>query len=137
MDASAVFASINWLAVVVAAVVGFAIGAPWYGPLFGKAWMRASGVTEEMARSANPAKIYGTTILLNLVVAVSLAMFIGPQGTLASGTFAGFMAGLTYVAAAFGVTYLFEMRPLSLWFINAGYWVVLMTAMGAIIGAWR
>ena len=89
------------------------------------------------ARQANMVKIYGTTLLLNLIIATSLAMFIGVMATLADGVFAGFMAGLTYVAAAFGVSYLFEFRSFRLWAINAGYQVVVFSAMGAIIGAWH
>src|SRR5476649_2824243 len=99
MDTSQWIASIHWLAVVVAAIAGFPLGALWYGPLFGKAWMAATGITKERAKQANMAMIYGTTLLLNLVIATSLAMFIGPTANLADGLFAGFMAGFTFVAA--------------------------------------
>lgn len=129
-------AHINWLAVLVAAFAGFAIGGIWYGPVFGKAWMVEVGISEERARSANMAKIYGTVFLLNLIAAVSLAMFIG-GGDLEFGVFAGFMTGLTFVAVALGITYLFEQRSLKLWLINAGYQVIFFTAMGAILGAWH
>lgn len=129
-------ASINWLAVIVAALAGFALGGIWYGPLFGKAWMHEVGMTEEKMRSANMLRIYGTVFLLNLIAAVSLAMFIG-AGDLNFGLFAGFMTGLTFVAMALGVTYLFERRSLKLWLINAGYQVVFFTVMGAILGAWH
>jgi hypothetical protein len=88
--------------VAVAAIAGFPLGALWYGPLFGKAWMAATGITKERAKQANMAMIYGTTLLLNLIIAVSLAMFIGPAANLQDGLFAGFMAGFTFVAAAFG-----------------------------------
>lgn len=137
MDAGTVMGSINWLAVLVAALAGFAVGGVWYGPLFGKAWMRECGITEEQVRSANMVRIYGTVLALNLLIATSLAMFIGPQGNLGSGVFAGFMAGATFIAPALGVIYQFESRSLRLWLINAGYWVVIMTVMGAILGAWR
>ena len=110
MDASQVITHIHWLAVAVAAIAGFPLGALWYGPLFGRAWMAATGITKERAQQANMAKIYGTTLLLNLVIATSLAMFIGSTASLQDGLFAGFMAGLTFVAAAFGITYLFEFR---------------------------
>jgi hypothetical protein len=43
----------------------------------------------------------------------------------------------TFVAMAFGITYLFESRPLKLWLINAGYQTVVFTIMGAILGAWH
>lgn len=136
MDTGANMADLNLLAVFVAALLGFAIGGVWYGPLFGKAWMSASGMTEERARAANPFRIYGLTFVLNLVAAGSLAMFIG-MGDWRFGLFAGFMAGATFVAVALAITSLFEHRPLQLWLINAGYQVLLFTAMGALLGAWH
>ena len=45
------------------------------------------------------------------------------------------IVGLTYVATATGVTYLFERKSLKLYGINAGYQVLAFTLMGAIIGA--
>jgi len=137
MNASQAVAHINWLAVAVAAVAGFPLGALWYGPFFGKAWMAATGITADRVQQSNKAKIYGTTLLLNVVIATSLAMFIGPTANLPDGLFAGFMAGFTYVAAAFGITYLFEFRSIKLWAINAGYQVVIFSAMGAILGVWH
>jgi hypothetical protein len=136
MDMSQAMTNINWLAVLVAALAGFAVGGLWYGPLFGKAWMAASGMTEEKARSGNLAKTYGLTLVLNLIAATSLAMFVG-GGNTQFGFFAGLMTGLTFVATALGVTYLFEQRPLSLWLINAGYQIVIFSLMGAILGAWH
>lgn len=55
-------------------------------------------------------------------------MFMGAQSNLYDSIFAGFMAGFTYVAAAFGVSYLFELRPFRLWAINAGFQVVVFSA---------
>lgn len=128
---------VNWLAILLAALAGFAVGGIWYGPLFNRAWMRESGVTMEKARSANMPKVYGTVLVLNLIAAGSLAMFIGPNATWHFGLFAGFMAGLTFVATALGVIYLFEFRSLRLWLINAGYQVVIFSVMGCILGAWH
>lgn len=129
-------ATLNWLAVIVAALAGFAIGGLWYGPLFGKVWMQESGMTEEKVKSGNLAKIYGTTLLLNLVASFSLAMFIG-KGDVTFGLFAGFMSGFTFVSMALGVIYLFEHRTLKLWLVNAGYQTVNFTVMGGILGAWH
>lgn len=36
-----------------------------------------------------------------------------------------------------GVITLFEQRPWSYLLVNGGYWVVAMTAMGAILGGWQ
>jgi hypothetical protein len=76
------------------------------------------------------------SFVLNLVIAISLAMFIG-GGNWQFGLFAGFMSGFTFVGMAFGIVYLFESRPLKLWLINAGYQTVVFTVMGVILGAWH
>ena len=134
--ASDALAHVNWLAVLVAALGGFAVGGIWYGPLFRNAWMQETGVTMERAKTANMPMIYGTVLLLDLVATTSLAMFIG-GGDLRFGAFAGFMTGLTFVATSLGITYLFEMRSLRLWLINSGYQIVFFTLAGAILGAWH
>ena len=132
-------AQVNWLAVVVAALATFLIGGVWYSPiLFARVWMRAAGLTEaELARSFNPARVFGGAFVLALVMATNLALFLGPSASLGFGAFAGAAAGLGWVTASLGIIYLFERRPLLLLLVNGGYQVVAYTAMGAILGAWR
>jgi hypothetical protein len=125
--------SINWIAVAIAAVSSFVIGGLWYSLLFAKPWQRAAGVTDEQLKSGT-VRIFVGSFLLAVLMAASLAAFIGAGG-LAFGTFAGLAAGLTWVAAALGINYLFERRSLKLFLINASYNVVTFTVMGAIIGA--
>lgn len=125
---------VNYLAVLLSALSAFLIGGLWYSGLFGKRWMALTGQSEEKLRSGNPAIIYGGAFLLNLLAAFVLAMFIGRAMDLQDGASAGFAAGFCWVAASFGVNYLFERRPFGLWLINGGYVTVQFTAMGAIIG---
>lgn len=125
--------TINWLAVAIAAVSAFIIGGLWYSLLFAKPWQRAAGVSDEQLQRG-AARIFAGSLLLSIVMALSLAAFIGAGG-LGFGVFACLAAGLTFVAAALGINYLFERRSLALFAINAGYNVVAFTAMGAIIGA--
>lgn len=133
MDMSA----INWLAVIVAAVSSFVIGGLWYGPLLGKAWMRASGMTAEKVQQGSMGMVFGISFVLQLAAAVVLAMFLGPEADLIFGLMAGGSVGLFWVATAFGVVYLFERRPVAHWAVNSGYWVVGYLVMGAILGAWK
>jgi hypothetical protein len=50
---------INWLAVVVAAIACFLLGGLWYSPvLFGKAWQRETGLTDEKLRNGNMVKLF-------------------------------------------------------------------------------
>jgi hypothetical protein len=133
MDLSA----INWLAVLVAAVSTFVLGGLWYGPVFGRPWMTASGMTEERASQGKMGKVFGISFLLQLAAAAVLAMFVGPESDAMFGLFAGFSVGLFWVGAAFGVVYLFEQRPFAHWAVNAGYQVVSYSIMGLIVGGWH
>lgn len=136
MDATVALATVDWLAVLVAAVSTFVLGGLWYGPLFGEAWMRASGVTEEEAREGNKPMIFGVSFVLQLVAAAVLAMFIGPEGGLSFGLLAGASVGIAWVSTTLGVHYLFEGKSFAHWAVNAGYSTVAFAVMGAILGAW-
>lgn len=124
---------INPWAVLIAALSTFVIGGLWYSLLLAKPWQRAAGATDEQLRSGT-ARVFVGSFLLAVVMAVSLAAFIGDTG-LSFGVFAGLAAGVTWVAAALGINYLFERRSLMLFVINATYNVITFAIMGAIIGA--
>jgi hypothetical protein len=124
--------SVNWLAIALAAISSFVIGGLWYSLLFARTWQRAAGVTDEQLKHGTM-RVFGGSLVLAIVMAISLAAFIGSNG-LGFGVFAGFATGTTFVAAALGVNYLFERRSLVLFAINGSYNVVSFTAMGAIIG---
>ncbi len=130
---------LNWLAIVVAALSAFGIGALWYGPLFGKAWQTLSGLSDEDIQQGHPALTYGGALVLNLVAAFGMGMVLQlhPSPDLGSGFNVGLLIGLAFVATTFGINYLFAMRPLRLYLIDAGYMVALLTIMGSILGAWR
>ncbi len=128
----------NIWAVLVAALSTFLIGGIWYSPaVFGKAWMKENGFTEESLKNGNMAKIFGLAFVLGLIAAVNLAMFLGKEVTVGLGAFYGFLAGFGWVATFVGTHYLFERKSFRLFLINAGYSVVALTVMGVIIGAWK
>lgn len=124
---------INPLAVGLAALATFVIGGLWYSLLFAKSWQRAAGVTDERLKGG-ALRIFVGSFVIAIVMAASLAAFIG-SGGFVFGAMAGLAAGVTWVAAAFGVNYLFERRSFALWAINAGYNALTFTVMGGIIGA--
>lgn len=129
---------VNWLAVVVAALSTFLIGGLWYSPaVFGKAWMKENGFTEENMKGGNLVKIFGLAFVLGLVASVNLAMFLGPDTDATMGAVYGFAAGLGWVATFVGTHYLFERKSFKLFLINAGYSIVALTVMGVILGAWK
>jgi hypothetical protein len=130
--------SLNIWAVLVAALSTFLIGGLWYSPaLFGKAWMRENGFTEESMKNANMIKIFGLAFFLAVISAINLAMFMGPENKPAMGALWGFLAGFGWVATFVGMHYLFERKSFTLFLINAGYSIVALTIMGVILAAWK
>lgn len=127
---------VNWLAVVAAAASSFVLGGIWYSALFSKAWQTAAGVTDEQIKSSNMGMVFGGSFVLSLVAAATFAMFLGAEINALTGAFYGFIAGLCWVAGSFGINYLFERRPLSLFLINGGYHTLQFTIIGLILGAW-
>jgi hypothetical protein len=126
---------VNWIAVLLCAVSSLVLGGIWYSPmLFAKPWQRAAGLSDDEAKSGNMAMIFGLTFVLSLVAAYVFAMFLGRNFGLGPAIGAGASAGLCWVAASLGISYLFERRPLNLWLINGGYHTLQFTLFGVILG---
>ncbi len=136
MDLATAIGNINWWAVILAGVSAFMIGGVWYGPFFGQAWMREFGYTEEDLKKRSVPKTFGVSLILAIVAALILEMFIGPDADAVFGAMAGFFAGFGWVATMLGILYLFEMRSMKAFLINAGYCTMALTLMGLILGIW-
>lgn len=130
---------INIISVIAAAFAGFVVGGLWYGPLFGKIWQAETGVTEEKAKAGNLPLVFGSVFLLNLFAAFILGHVLATYGNPAVGTSMMISGGvgLGFVATAIGVNYLFSQKSLRLFIIDASYWTLIYTVMGAIFGALR
>lgn len=135
--------NINFLAVIVATLSTFLVGWLWYGPLFGKAWLSAVGITEEeIEEKGNMGKIFGLAFVFELIMAFNLAMFLtgspeaAAQMNAGAGAFYGFLAGFGWIFFALAVNSLYEQKSWKYIFINGGYWTVTFTVMGLILGAW-
>jgi len=129
---------LNIWAVAVSALSSFFIGGLWYSPVvFGKAWMRENGFTEESMDNSGVIKIFALAILLAVIASINLAMFMGPENNPMMGALWGFLAGFGWVATFVGMHYLFERKSFKLFLINAGYSIVSLTVMGIILAAWK
>jgi hypothetical protein len=122
----------NLLAVFVAALATFAIGAPWYR-FFGPKRDRI-GAAPDQPRKGHPALVFGTAYLLSLVAVYGLGLLMGAAPTLGRGFHVGAMTGLFFVATSFGINYAFDARKLKTWFIDAGYHVLQFIAFGVVLG---
>jgi len=125
---------INWIAVLVATLASFALGAIWYSPaLFGKAWQREAGLTDEQLARGSKVRIFGLTLVLAFLAAWNFANFLGPRPSLALGLGAGASAGLLWVAGSMGINYLFERKSFRLFAINGGFHTVQFAIFGLVL----
>lgn len=130
---------INDLAVLTAAVASFVIGLIWYSPfLFGRPWMRLSGITEEAMKGRNPIMPLSASFIADLVLAYVLAHFIQYAGvnTAVLGMTAGFWSWLGFVATVQLSDAMFTGKPIGLYLINTSYRLSALVAMGTILGYW-
>ena len=139
---------INWLAILAAAASSLVIGFLWYGPLFGKAWMKESGMTEEKIKGGNMALIFGLSFVFGCFLAFSMwAQVMGGGGggeihgqapylTFKHGAFHGIIMGLFVILPVLGTIALYERKSIKYVLIAVGYWTVTLAIMGGIINAW-
>ncbi|MHA7844398.1 MAG: DUF1761 domain-containing protein [Winogradskyella sp.] len=156
---------LNYLAIVVSAVVPLLIGAIWYNPsVLGTAWMKASGMTEEKMKTGNIAVIFGVTLILSFMLAFTvngmvihqvgatqlaysnpdaesfkafMAEFGNMHRSYGHGALHGAIGAIFFVLPVLGINALFERKGWKYILINVGYWVVTLTIMGAIICGWK
>jgi hypothetical protein len=125
---------INWLGVVLGAVAFFAVGAVWYTALFGKAWQRAVGLSDEQLKTgANMPLIFGTCFLLELLVSLTVGhiyAYTTPDDRSKLMIAVGLAAGV--MAPAIGISYLYMRKSLKLFLIDAGHLIVGMAALGGV-----
>jgi hypothetical protein len=155
----------NFLAIALAAVSALVVGFIWYNPkVFGTIWMNEIGMTEEKAKQGNMAKIFGLTFVFALIFAFmmptitihqigalqltggnpndeALIAFLQVHGekyrSFHHGALHGFIAGLFLALPIVATNALFEQKSWKYILVTAGYWVVVMTVMGAIICGWK
>jgi hypothetical protein len=137
-----VLESLNWIAVIVSAVVYFVLGALWYSPmLFANQFMKYRGLTKEQIQSegsGNPVE-YLFVLVINLILALVVAIVVRLAGaaTLVDGAAVGLMLALG-IAAVSTLTYtIFSGPHRALWVIYTGYQALGLVIMGVILALWR
>lgn len=156
---------LNFLAIVVAAIVPLIVGAIWYNPkVFGTTWMKASGMTEEKMKGANMGVIFGITLVLSVLlafsvngmvihqVAASQLAFTNPDAesykafmeefgnmhrNYGHGALHGAIGALFFVLPVLGINALFERKGWKYILVNVGFWVVTLAIMGSILCGWK
>lgn len=143
-----IFSEVNWLAVVVASLVQFFVGAIWFGPkTFYPIWFKALGKQMPTERTTkisgmNAGLVFLMTYIMQFIQATTLAVFVvlavhydasfGALGGFLAGALLGFGIG---AAPALGHR-LFADQGMKVWILEVGADIVALSLGGLIIGAW-
>lgn len=132
---------INWLAVLVAAVAYFMLGAIWYSKaLFAPKWAKLVGLdmNSDSNKKGLGAMMMGSFILI-LVTCIAQALLVVRMDlfVLASGLKLGLLTGLCFATTAVSISFIYEKRPTALYFIDCGYHLVGHIAAAIILVLWR
>lgn len=126
---------VNWIAVVVAAVASFAVGAVWYMAL-GTQWMNALGKTRDQLNPGNP-----LPFIIGFIVQLVMAYFLALVTTnlfeavnIGAGLLAGFYMWLGFVITSMILNHRYQGASWSLTLIDGGYLLLALLAQGIVIG---
>ncbi|WP_456438948.1 DUF1761 domain-containing protein [Psychroserpens sp.] len=157
---------INFLAILVAAIVPLVLGFAWYNPkIFGITWAREAEMTEEKMKSGNMPVIFLVSLLFSFILAFFVQMLtihqfgalgmIGGDPSIAKPSYDAFMAdygnafrtfkhgalhgllgGLFMFTPVIAINAMFERKSWKYVLINGMYWTLCLTIMGAIVCGW-
>lgn len=154
-----------WL-LLVAGLIPLFVGFVWYNPkVFGNAWMKTIGFTEDSMKGSNMAKIFGLCYVFACMLALGLMPIVIHQmgvesalqadktpeavsyfknfmetygtrfRTFKHGAFHGTLTAIFVALPIIGTIALFERRSFKYVAIHVGYWFVTLALMGGFICA--
>jgi hypothetical protein len=134
--------SINYLPILVSALVAFGISSLWYSPfLFGKEWLALQKIDSAELDAAKKGvwKSYLSEIVMSLITFSVLGFIISLIAIRGStdGAFLGILAWLGFILPSAISSLLWKKESLTLILIDSINSLVVLTIGGAIIGAWR
>jgi hypothetical protein len=131
---------INWMAVVVSALVYVGIGMIWYGPLFGKQWMALMGYTKKNMKDMKltPKQAMFGGLISSLVLSAVLSKFVDIYGAVnvPMALKLAFCVWLGFVATFQLGGFLWENKPFKLFVLNTAHALVSLMVMASILAVW-
>lgn len=126
----------NYAAIVVAAVVYMAVGFIWYSEwVLGRVWLK-------LMKEITPGRMvigHLVTFILALVLAYVLSYFLRHLHvhTFYYGAFVGFLAWVGFIVPSQMAAVVYAAKPVKLFLVEAGYYLVALILMGGILGVWN
>jgi len=137
--------NISYLAVLAAAIASMVVGFLWYGPLFGKMWIKLMNFDKKKMQEAKKkgmGKMHALAFFVSLVTAWVLAhsVIFASSYLKISGVFAGIFVGSMTWLGFFATTQLgmvmWEGKPVKLYLLNTLHYLVTLVIMASIIAVW-
>jgi len=137
-----IFSHMNWLAILVATLAYFVIGALWYSKvLFGSKW---ASLLKLDLNDPNQKKGMGqmmlSSFILMLITCIGLSILIVKvnfDSNYMYGIKIGLLTGICYASTAVSINYVYARKPLALYFINNGYHIAGQLIAAVILVMWR
>lgn len=130
----------NWLAVIVAAVAYFMLGALWFTPLFGAAYDTALGTTRKKGQKW-PAIYYAGPFVSALITTIATSWLIHalPVTEVMGAVWLGLIVGIGYALSISMNNAINPItpRPLLYGLVTGGYHVVGITLVAVIVFAMK
>jgi hypothetical protein len=137
----------NHMAILVAALYQWILGALWYSLFFARPWMALTG----HKKGAQPKRaVIGmiSSFIGGLILSFILAHMViwsgaaimrttGGGEAFGCGAFIGFICWLGFIAVPLFAETIYEQRPFKLLAINLGYWLAALVVSGGLIAAWQ
>ncbi len=128
----------EFLEPIIAAIAAFGLGFVWYSALFGKAWQRETGISDEEAQS-DMLRTHGLSFLMMCIIAAGINFIVNLHGieeqTFVHGGFHGALSAVMYALPLMGVNYLYQKKSLKLFLIDAGYALAFFALAGGVCAA--
>lgn len=130
---------LHHLPILVSAVILWLLGALWYSPLlFAKPWIAIVG--RKMGEKPKGV-VHGmiASLIGDLLVAFILAHIIIWSGAddVLDGLHIGLIAWVGFVLGPLYPQHIYEGRPFKYFAINAGYWLIGLLGIGALLAVWH
>ena len=135
-----IFSHINWLAVLVATVAYFILGAIWYNKaVFGSKWAQGHGIKMNDPEAKKGAgKIMMISFVGFIVITITLAILIAKMSLtgIMSGVKLGLITGIGFSSMTICISYFYTKKPMALHFIDGAYHVVGQIVAAVILCLW-
>ena len=133
--------TLNYAAILVAAIVNMVIGALWYSPLlFGNIWMKAMKFSKnEMKGDKYMGARYAVAFLVGLLMIYIMAHYVSAfeANTASMGAQAAFWPWLGFMVPVLAGDILWNGKPISVFVINASHYLVALLMAGVILATWQ